>query len=167
MPKTACVRAYPTHQRHDIVWVWMGDADKADPAAIFDLPQMSDPGWYAHQGDALQIKSNYMNVADNLVDPAHVAYVHPTTLGNASHEAVPVDFDVDSDPIAARRWIRDAPPIDFLRSSAPSPATSTAGNIIICTCRVRPSLISAAPTLTRRSVMTTVIKEFSSSPYTS
>ena len=55
IPPTACVRAFPVHERHGIVWVWMGDADKADTSTVFDLPQISDPAWDSHQGDALHI----------------------------------------------------------------------------------------------------------------
>ncbi len=113
IPPTACVRAFPVHERHGIVWVWTGDPEKADTDAVFDLPQMSDPAWESHRGDALHIGSGYLNVAENLIDPAHVTYVHPTTLGSASHADVPVKYETGGDPILAWRWIRDAPPIPF------------------------------------------------------
>tara|TARA_Y100001934_G_C12381517_1_gene792705 strand:- start:4251 stop:5276 length:1026 start_codon:yes stop_codon:yes gene_type:complete len=115
VPPTACVRVYPVYERHDIVWVWMGDPENANTDVVFDLPQMSDPAWDNHQGDALHIKSSYINVAENLVDPAHVTYVHPTTLGSASHADVPVEYQTKGDPILAYRWIRNAPPIPFFQ----------------------------------------------------
>jgi vanillate O-demethylase monooxygenase subunit len=115
IPKTAFVHAYPTHERHGIVWIWMGDAELADPDSIFDLPQFTDPKWSAHHGDALHLKSNYLNVAENLCDPAHVSFVHPTTLGNAASEGVPVTTERDGDVIVTSRWIRDAPPIGFFQ----------------------------------------------------
>jgi phenylpropionate dioxygenase-like ring-hydroxylating dioxygenase large terminal subunit len=112
----ACsVHAYPVHEKNSIVWIWMGEPAKADPDLIFDLPEFSDPQWHAHQGDALHLKSHYLNVAENLVDPAHVSFVHPTTLGNASSEDVPVHADVDGDVIVAWRWIRNAPPVGFFQ----------------------------------------------------
>ena len=111
VPPAARIRAFPVHERHGIVWVWMGDPEKADANAVLDLPQMSDPAWESHRGDALHIRSGYVNVAENLIDPAHVTYVHPTTLGSASHAAVPVEYETGGDPILAYRWIRDAPPI--------------------------------------------------------
>ena len=115
IPPGAVVRHYPVHQRNDIVWVWMGDAEAADPADIFDLEQFNDPAWDAHQGDALHLQSNYLNVAENLVDPAHVSFVHPTTLGNAASEDVPVEVDVTGPVLKAHRWIRDAAPIGFFQ----------------------------------------------------
>ena len=90
LPKSAYVDAYPVQERHGIVWVWMGDPAKADTSKIFDMPEFSDPNWHVHHGDGLHIRGHYLNVAENLVDPAHVSFVHPTTLGSAASEDVPV-----------------------------------------------------------------------------
>ncbi|MBQ2262988.1 MAG: aromatic ring-hydroxylating dioxygenase subunit alpha [Loktanella sp.] len=116
IPQSAFVTAYPIVEQHGIVWIWMGDPERADPARIFTLPQFTDPRWHAHHGDALHIESNYLNVAENLVDPAHVSFVHPTTLGNAASENVPVHVSTEGPAITAWRWIRDAEPIGFFKA---------------------------------------------------
>lgn len=116
IPPSAYVEAYPVEERNGIVWIWMGDKDRADPETIFTLPQFDDPAWHAHHGGALHIKSNYLNVAENLVDPAHVSFVHPTTLGNAASENVPVHVATEGEAIVAWRWIRDAEPIGFFKA---------------------------------------------------
>lgn len=115
IPASATVRAYPVHEKNNMVFVWMGDANKADISLVFDLPQFSDDRWHVHQGDALHLQAHYLNVAENLVDPAHVSFVHPTTLGNAASEDVAVHVDVDGDVLVAYRWIRDAPPVGFFQ----------------------------------------------------
>jgi len=115
VPPTDCVRAYPVHERHDVVWIWMGDPEGANMDNVFDLPQMGDLAWDNHQGDALYLKSNYLNVAENLIDPAHVTFVHPTTLGSTDHADIPVQCHVTGDPIYTWRWIRDAPPNPFFQ----------------------------------------------------
>lgn len=115
IPATAFVRAFPVCEKNDIVFIWMGDPAKANTDDVFDLPQFSNDKWHAHQGDALHLQAYYLNVAENLVDPAHVSFVHPTTLGNAASEDVPVHVDVDSDVLVAWRWIRDAPPVGFFQ----------------------------------------------------
>ncbi len=116
VPQSAFVETYPVCERHKIVWVWMGDAALANSDDVFDMPEFSDPKWHAHQGEALHLKSHYLNVAENLVDPAHVSFVHPTTLGNASSENVPVHVSTNGEAIVAWRWIRDAPPIGFFQN---------------------------------------------------
>ena len=115
IPPNAKVHAYPTYERHNIVWIWMGDSEQANSTKIFDLPQFTDPNWASHQGDALHLKCNYLSVAENLVYPAHVSWVHPTTLGSAASEDIPVDLDITGDNIIAWRWIRDAPPVGFFQ----------------------------------------------------
>ena len=116
LPKSAYVETFQVHEKHGIVWVWMGDPALADTDDVFDMPEFSDPKWYAHHGDALHIRSHYLNVAENLVDPAHVSFVHPTTLGSAASENVPVHVSTSGDVIVAWRWIRDAPPIGFFQN---------------------------------------------------
>lgn len=116
VPKSARVQSFPVHQKHDIVWVWMGEPEKADTSKAFDLPYFDEPGWAAHQGDALHLKANYLNVADNLCDPAHVSFVHPTTLGNPESEDVPIDSrQLDDGTVVTWRWVRDAPAVGFFK----------------------------------------------------
>ena len=115
LPKSAYVEAFPVCEKHGVVWVWTGDAEKADPADVFDMPEFSDPNWHAHHGDKLHLNSHYLNVTENLVDPAHVSFVHPTTLGNAASENVPVHIATEGEQIVAWRWIRDAAPIGFFQ----------------------------------------------------
>lgn len=115
VPASAFVDAYPVCEKNNIVFVWMGDTDEADTNDVFDLPQFSSEHWHAHQGDALHLKSHYLNVAENLVDPAHVSFVHPTTLGNAASEDIPVQVDTEGDVLLAWRWIRDAPAVGFFQ----------------------------------------------------
>ncbi|MGR6433059.1 aromatic ring-hydroxylating dioxygenase subunit alpha [Rhizobium sp. PAMB 3174] len=115
LPASAYVEAYPIVEKNDIVWIWMGDKDKANADDVFDMPEFYDASWHAHQGGALHLKSNYLNVAENLVDPAHVSFVHPTTLGSAASENVPVHVVTEGKAIVAWRWIRDAEPVGFFK----------------------------------------------------
>ncbi len=114
-PDRAFVRAFPVVERHGVIWIWMGDEALADESDIFDIPELSDPKWHIHHGGHLHIKAHYLNVAENLVDPAHVSFVHPTTLGNAASEDVPVHVSTSGDVIRAWRWIRDGAPIGFFQ----------------------------------------------------
>ncbi len=117
VPGSINVRRFPVHEKHDIIWVWMGDPARADTSKVFDLPVFYEQGWAAHQGDALHLQANYLNVADNLCDPAHVSFVHPTTLGNASSEDIPIDSRrMDDGTIVTWRWVRDSPPVGFFKA---------------------------------------------------
>ena len=93
----------------------MGENFLAETYKIFDMPQFSQSGWEVNQGEAIHLNSNYLYVAENLVDPAHVSFVHPTTLGSSASEDVPVEFETDGDVIVAWRWIRNSIPIGFFK----------------------------------------------------
>ncbi|ROT44047.1 aromatic ring-hydroxylating dioxygenase subunit alpha [Pusillimonas sp. NJUB218] len=115
IPAGAKVTTYPTHEHMGLVWIWMGDADKADPAKVYDLPQYHDPAWQAVEGDALRIECNYLNLCDNLCDPSHVSFVHLTTLGNAASEDVPVQSERTENGVLTWRWVLDAPAIPLFQ----------------------------------------------------
>lgn len=115
LPSSAYVHCYPTHERHGIVWIWMGEK-QADPDLIYDMPEFEQKGWAVHYGDHLAIGSHYLNVAENLCDPAHVSFVHPTTLGNAASENVPIQVERDGDVVVTSRWIRNAEPVGFFKA---------------------------------------------------
>jgi vanillate O-demethylase monooxygenase subunit len=110
-PPNAVVPTYPTHENMGLVWVWMGDPALADTSKVFDLPQYHDPRWSAVEGDALRIGANYLSLADNLCDPAHVSFVHLTTLGNTASEDIPVQNEEKDGKLVTWRWIIGAPPI--------------------------------------------------------
>lgn len=137
LPASAQVVTYPVEERHGVAWVWMGAPEQADPACIFDMDELSDPGWHLHLGDHLHLQASYLNVAENLVDPAHVSFVHPTTLGSAASENVPVHVSTGarSSPPGAGSVMRR--PSGSSASSATSRATWTAGTTTTFTCPPR------------------------------
>ncbi|HWK60249.1 MAG TPA: aromatic ring-hydroxylating dioxygenase subunit alpha [Eoetvoesiella sp.] len=115
IPSNASVATYPTHENMGLVWVWMGDPALADTSLVYDLPQYHDANWSAVEGDALEIGCHYLNLADNLCDPAHVNFVHLTTLGSSAGEDVPVHHEKQDGGLVTWRWINDAPAIPLFQ----------------------------------------------------
>lgn len=70
------VRAFPVAQRYGMIWIWMGDEDKAAEADLPNLPLFDNPDltWVRGQLDA---RANYELVTDNLLDLSHVEFMHP------------------------------------------------------------------------------------------
>jgi vanillate O-demethylase monooxygenase subunit len=115
IPDNARVRSYPVAENMGLVWIWMGAPERADPAAIFDLAQYHDAGWGVGYGDALHIGAHYLSLADNLCDPAHVSFVHKTTLGSAAGEDIPVKSERRGDTVLTYRWTLDSAPVGFFQ----------------------------------------------------
>ena len=53
----------------------------------------------------MTVDCNYLFMTDNLLDPSHVAWVHPTSFGDAACEATPVTVTGAADGITASRWM--------------------------------------------------------------
>ncbi len=113
IPHRACVRAYPVAERYGLVWVWMGDPAKADPAAIFDIPEWGNPSWGVSRGDAMTLECNYLYMTDNLLDPSHVAWVHQSSFAGAGTDETPLNTDVHDKGVTVWRWMLDTPPAPF------------------------------------------------------
>jgi len=80
IPAKAVVRDYPVVERGSWVWVWMGEAARADVSQIPETIAATDPSWHMRMG-CLDYAANYQLINDNLLDLSHLAFVHAKTLG--------------------------------------------------------------------------------------
>lgn len=113
IPPKACVRAYPLAERYGLVWIWMGDPVRADPALIVEIPHWGSPGWGYNRGPVMPLDCHYLYVADNLLDPTHVTWVHPGSFADASCAAVPIETTSRPEGVTAARWLLDVEPAPF------------------------------------------------------
>jgi len=115
IPPKLGVRSYPVVERDRLVWIWMGEAAKADPAKILDFPYLRDTGWRGHPG-YLHYDANYLLIVDNLADFSHLAFVHAKTLGGSEEYAFkskPTAIERLPDGFRVERWHMGAPPPPF------------------------------------------------------
>lgn len=70
------VSSFPIEERDGVIWIWMGDPDKADPSAIVRFPMLTDSAWSAIFG-YMQVDADYQLINDNLMDLSHAQFVHP------------------------------------------------------------------------------------------
>lgn len=115
IPANARVHSYPAIDHLGLVWIWTGEAAHADHGKLFDLPQYDDPDWGVNIGPYTYVKANYRHLTDNLLDPAHVSFVHLTTLGSADMEDIPVQTRHDERRVEVERWTLDKPPVPIFQ----------------------------------------------------
>jgi vanillate O-demethylase monooxygenase subunit len=108
-PRRAVVRSYPVVDRYNLLWIWMGDADSANPEDIFEIKNFDDPDWGCTEGGILPIECNYLWVVDNLLDPSHVAWVHVSSFAGGGTESAPLDMEKTDRGVIVSRWIYDQP----------------------------------------------------------
>lgn len=81
------VRAFPVVERHGAIWVWTGDADKADPALLPNLSYIDETPPLARITGYMPTAANYQLLSDNILDLSHADYLHPDTLGGINTTA--------------------------------------------------------------------------------
>lgn len=115
IPPQAQVRTFPIAEKHKWIWIWMGDAHLADPALIPDTHWQDDPEWRSLEGYTYYT-TNYLLIADNLLDLAHLPYVHPTTLGgDEAYAACIPQVEKLANGVRVTRWGEGINPAPFVQ----------------------------------------------------
>jgi len=131
IPPKLGVRSYPIFERDHLVWIWMGDAQAADPAKALDFPYLRDPKWRG-KPDYMHYKANYLLIVDNLSDFAHLAFVHTKTLGGSeeyAYKSKPTAVERLADGFRVERWHMDAPTPPYHKRVSPQPERVDRRNI--------------------------------------
>jgi vanillate O-demethylase monooxygenase subunit len=103
VPRKARVRAYPIVEKDQIIWIWMGDPARADPADILDYPFHDDVVNWPTRYEMAPARSNYLLLVDNLLDATHLAYVHPDSVGGTAPD---VHFEAEMEVRRTERGVR-------------------------------------------------------------
>ena len=109
IPEGFGVRAYPTTEKNGLVYVWMGDAAKADLTLIPDFFENVEGEW-APATDYLLVDANWQLIIDNLLDLTHLTFVHKTTLASSGIQENPLVVTVEGDIVRARREMHNVEP---------------------------------------------------------
>jgi phenylpropionate dioxygenase-like ring-hydroxylating dioxygenase large terminal subunit len=81
IPVTARVRAYPVAVRYARVWIWMGEAARADVTTLPELAFLESPRMRSLDG-RMTIAAPYGLPLDNLMDLSHTQFIHKEFLAS-------------------------------------------------------------------------------------
>ena len=95
IPLRMKVRAYPLVERHGLLWIWMGDADKADPQRIPDFNYLDDTGRWHTVRSYFHLPFGADLMFDNLMDLSHAEYLHRGTVSQGYNEGSAPRMTVD------------------------------------------------------------------------
>lgn len=120
IPAKACVKGFPLVEKDGFLWIWLGEAQKADPSRIIDYPYHADrENWPSKQGH-LRIGAHYMHLIDNLMDLTHVGYMHKQTLGSGPADAYAkpiMEVERTATGVKFTRWLLDhVPPATYVKA---------------------------------------------------
>lgn len=117
IPAGATIRSFPVIERHALIWIWLGEAGRADPALVPNCYWMDDPGWAVSKGYH-HVAANYALLNDNLLDLTHESFVHIESIGNEAVANAPLSVELRDGAVHASRMMLDCPPPPFYQTAA-------------------------------------------------
>src|SRR3954465_11811575 len=109
VPRTARLRTYPVVEQDSLVWVFIGEPDKAGSVRIPRAPWLDQEGWAVVSGmEPLAARASLL--VDNLMDLSHETYLHGGYIGTPEVAETPIPPEVDEGAgiISAPRHMDDA-----------------------------------------------------------
>lgn len=98
------IRRFAVIERYGFIWVWPGEADAADPAALHHLEWAESDSW-AYGGGYYHIACDYRLMVDNLMDLTHETYVHASSIGQKEIDEAPVKTRVEGEEVVTSRFM--------------------------------------------------------------
>ena len=78
IPKRAKVDSYPVEEKYGIVFAFLGDMPEKDRPELYEIEEYGAEGWRKNKVKIIDIDYNYERSIENVLDPAHNEFVHPT-----------------------------------------------------------------------------------------
>jgi phenylpropionate dioxygenase-like ring-hydroxylating dioxygenase large terminal subunit len=96
VPRTARLKTYPVVEQDSLVWVFIGDPDKAQDTRIPRAPWLDQEGWTVVSGmEPLAARASLL--VDNLMDLSHETYLHGGYIGTPEVAETPITTEVDDE----------------------------------------------------------------------
>lgn len=112
VPPQMRVPSYPVVEQDRLVWIWMGDPDRADRGTIPRYEFHNDAAQWPHRTHTTRMACDYRLVIDNLLDLTHLAFVHKKTIGGNPDAHTTAEFLVDPTERGVKfiRWLLNSVP---------------------------------------------------------
>ncbi len=110
------IQAFPVVERYGFIWVWPGEAARADAALIPHMEWYENPEW-AYGGGLYHIACDYRLMIDNLMDLTHETYVHATSIGQKEIDETPCKTTVEGDSVVTSRFMSGILPPPFWKAA--------------------------------------------------
>ncbi len=104
-----CVKGYAVEERYNLIWLWLGAVEDADPAIIPTFEFLWDTDHYAVARGYSHIKANYELLTDNLLDLSHVHYLHSGVHDDVHFSKFDNKLKVEGDTVWSMLWRNNYP----------------------------------------------------------
>jgi vanillate O-demethylase monooxygenase subunit len=120
-PIVAALKAssFPAELKHKGVWVWLGEAEKADPALIADFSIVEEVQEKTQSFGMTPVAANYLLCADNILDLTHGDYLHLDTVGGGAVSRAPQRVREENGEIYINWDVVNEPAIPLMEGTLP------------------------------------------------
>ncbi|PUE21339.1 aromatic ring-hydroxylating dioxygenase subunit alpha [Limnohabitans sp. WS1] len=101
-PKNVGIRAYRTHERGAVVWIWMGEVEQADLSKLPPQDWMDSDDWERSQG-YLGLQASYVRLHENLLDLTHLSFLHAKSFGTPDYAKAAFESEIGHGQFALLR----------------------------------------------------------------
>ena len=117
VPRSYRIPSYPLVEHGLWLWIWMGDAERADPALLPDLDDigLTAPDLYPVALFTDEVACRYQLLNDNLLDLTHLAFLHSSSIGTIENARAKEEVTQEERVLRSRRYIRDAEPTPAMK----------------------------------------------------
>lgn len=112
VPSAARVQTFPIVEKHEVLWIWMGDPKLADADRIVDYNYLTDHVKWTIIRGYMNLKANYEIVIDNLTDLSHAPILHPV-LEHRDVSRGKFKLTRDGDTAKTHNWVPGTVPPPF------------------------------------------------------
>lgn len=119
IPEKAALLHYPLIEQDALLWIWVGNAAKADPKLIPRHSEHVDAQW-AWSPLMLEIEADWQLLNDNLLDLTHLGLVHRKTIGGnmQAHANATMRTEKTERGVRVTRWLPDSLPPPHYQQAA-------------------------------------------------
>jgi phenylpropionate dioxygenase-like ring-hydroxylating dioxygenase large terminal subunit len=136
IPNRARVDSYPTQEKYDFVWAFLGDLPEEERPPMPEFPHAVDDPQFKKITGEYHWKVNYERAVENSMDISHAPFVHGGAFGNPDKPQVP-DFEITYGDYSAETtvYLEPTPPKglwSYFRKREVVPVKTRAGYFMPC-----------------------------------
>ncbi|AET92430.1 vanillate monooxygenase [Burkholderia sp. YI23] len=112
VPAAAKVKSWPLVEKYNLIWLWMGEPERADESLIPDFSYLLDSNRKILSG-VTHVKANYELIVDNLADLTHTHFLHGNFLHTEAVKQTQHQVMQEGTTVHSKFWFPDGrvPPL--------------------------------------------------------
>ena len=93
IPERAKLRPVKVIEQDTLVWVWVGNPERAHLFTPPRTPEIADKEWSSVHSEVIRVPANFLLIIENLLDITHFYPLHEGNIGDYANSLLPIDIE--------------------------------------------------------------------------